>query len=149
MDVVTVLWLVLFLLVLLHADLDALDLLSAASVRGLEEVLFASTLVFAADLWFRYRWSGLTRGRFLRTGWLDVLMVVPFLRPLGSMAVLRVGRPARAFRAVVRGRRALGLYRKSRRAARCGGRVVRSRRERRVGQGALEAVAHESPEPAG
>lgn len=131
-DVVTVLWLVLFLLALLHTDVDVLDLLPDAAVVGLEEVLFLLSGVYVTDLYLQYRWSGLSRGRFARTRLLDILMAVPFLRFLRGANALRAGgHSARMFLAASRVRKGTSLYRKSRRVVRSGS-TLRERRRRRT-----------------
>ena len=127
MDVVTVLWLGVFLFVFLHSDVPVLEVASLPAVQGLEEVLFASTLVFALDLVFLYQWSDQAPGAFVRRQWLSILMVVPFLRFLGMLRVLRAGRLARGFRIVVRARKAMGVHRKGRRTARNAAAALRAR----------------------
>jgi hypothetical protein len=116
-DGVTVVWLGVFLVVMFHADYPVLRLVDPLWVARLDEVLFWMTVFFITDLFLQYRWSGLPAARFLRLRWFDVLMAIPFLRPLRLLRIVRVGRLARAFRVVVRSRNLTALYKKSKRAA--------------------------------
>jgi hypothetical protein len=116
-DGVTVVWLGVFLVVMFHSDYPILSLVDPLWVARLDNVLFWMTVFFIADLVFQYHWSGLPLGRFLRLRWFDVLMAIPFLRPLRLLRIVRVGRLARAFRMVSRSRNLSALYKKSKRAA--------------------------------
>lgn len=117
-DAVTFVWLGVFLTVMLHLDYPVLTLVDPATVALLDQVLFAMTVLFITDLALQYVWSDLGPLAFLRARWFDVLMAIPFLRPLRGLRILRVGRLAMIFRVVGQGQKAISLTKKTKRLLR-------------------------------
>ena len=84
-DIATVVWLLLFVLMLLPGE--------QFEGLGVRTVSLALLAVFVADLGVTYHRSGERPTHFLRTHWLDVLLVIPYFR---IFRILRVGRALRA-----------------------------------------------------
>ena len=92
-DIGTVVWLLLFVLMLMPSEQ-----FEGLGVRTVSLTLLA---VFVADLGVTYHRAGERPARFLRTHWLDVLLVIPYFR---VFRILRVGRALRAVRLLRAGR---------------------------------------------
>lgn len=73
----------------------------------LEGVNYLITAVFAVELSLRY-WSAKSKSRFFKTYWIDILALLPVIRPLRILRVLRLLRLWHAGRLLNRRLRAFG-----------------------------------------
>ena len=55
-------------------------------------VVIGTTVVYAVDLLIKFRGMGWRLGAFVRAYWLDILLLVPFVKIFRGLRILKVGR---------------------------------------------------------
>jgi voltage-gated potassium channel len=101
----TILALILVSVALLVVELAVAD--DQAAVLVLEVVNYVLTAVFTVELSLRF-WVAKKKSRFFRRYWLDILALVPVIRPLRMLRVLRLLRLWRAGRLLNRRLQSVG-----------------------------------------